>query len=316
MRHLTRDRSGLAGVLIAIVIIVIILVAAIALFLVPFKSVKVNESHQVDIAPGARSLSMNVTIDTGSIDVRFVNDSSVAASMTVVGTHRSGLLGPDQPVKVNWTAVNGSESMAIDLNVSVGRNIGWFSNNDIRCTLNISSQLKTALNVTSSLGTVNVTTAEGVTLAGVDLRASAGAVRLNMTGGTVLDGPLRMDTSLGGVDLSWTDLNATGNASVDLRASAGGIRLTMLQGSELDSNLTVRSSASLGGIDITLDLRGNTSAHVISHADLGGVRVSSRDGFNGSDGDMASQNYPGRSNLEVRSNASAGGINIRSNYTA
>ena len=76
----------MAGILIAILIIVIIVIAAIALFLVPFKSVNINESDQADLTPGLRSLTLNASIDTGSIEVRFVNDSSVAASMTVSGS--------------------------------------------------------------------------------------------------------------------------------------------------------------------------------------------------------------------------------------
>jgi hypothetical protein len=316
MNRLSRDRSGLAGILIAIIVIVIILIAAIALFLVPFKSVSVNESQQADMGPEVRSLRMNVSIDTGSIDVRFVNDSTVAASMSVAGTHRSGLLGPDRPVNVSWAVANGTDSMAIDLNVSVGRSIGWFSSNDIRCTLNLSSQLRTSLMVTSSFGSVNVTTAEGVALTGVDLRASAGAIKVNMTDGTTLDGPLRLNTSLGGLDLEWRNLRTTSNASIDLGASAGGIRLIMLQGSDLGSNLTVRSSASLGGIDVTLDIRGNNSARVQSHADLGGVRVNQRDGFNGTDEDLTSTNHPATYSMDVRSNASAGGVNARLNYSS
>jgi hypothetical protein len=314
MRHLSQDRSGLAGILIAIVIVVIVIIAAIALFLVPFKTVKVNNSQQATLSPGVQSLRLNASIDTGVIEVRFVNDSSVAASMTVVGSHRSGLLGPDQPLNVSWNVANGTDSMDIDLNVSVGRNIGWFANNDIRCTVNISSQLKTSLTVSSSLGSVNVTTIDGVTLTGLDVRASAGGVRVNLTNGTTLDGPLKMDTSLGGLDLGWTDLRTTDNATVDLRASAGGIRLILVQASELGSNLTVQSSASLGGIDLTLDIRGNNSARVQSHADLGGVRISERNGFNGTDADLTSANYPASPVLDIRSNASAGGVNARLNY--
>lgn len=308
------DRSGLAGILIAILLVVIIIIAAIALFLVPFKTVKVNEARQAELVPGVRSLTVNASIDIGSMTVRFVNDSSAAASMTVVGTHRSGLLGPDRPVNVSWAVANGTDSMTIELNVSMGRNIGWFASNDVRCNLNISSQLITSLVVKNSLGAVNVTTADGVVLAGLNIRASAGGIRANLTNGTTLDGPLRMNTSLGGVDLGWTDLRATDNASVDLVTSAGGIRLIMTQARELGSNMTVRSTASLGGIDLTLDVEGNTSARVQSHAELGGVRISHRSGFNGTDEDLASTNYPSSSILDVRSNASAGGINLRLDY--
>jgi len=302
------------GILIAVLVIVIVIIAAIALFLIPFKSVSINESRQAELAPGATSLSMNVFMDAGSVTVRFVNDSSVAASMSVTGTHRSGFLAPDRPVNVSWSVANGTESMAIDLNITMGRNIGLFTSSDIRCTLDISSQLRTSLSVTSSLGGVNVTTAEGVTLAGADLRTSAGGIRMNMTSGTTLDGPLKLNTSLGGLDLGWTDLTATENASVDLMASAGGIRLMMLQTSDLGSNMTVRSFASLGGIDLTLDIRGNNSARVQSHAELGGVRIEQRNGFNGTDADLTSTNYPASSNLDIASNASAGGVNCRLNY--
>lgn len=314
MKRPSRDRSGLVGILIAVIVIVIVIIAAIALFLIPFKSVSIDESRQVEFAPDVTSLSINISMDVGSVTVNFVNDSSVAASLHVSGTHRSGLLAPQRPVNVSWTVTNDTESMAIDLKIDMGRNIGFFVSNDIQCTLNISSQLRTALSVVSSLGGMNITTAEGVTLTGVDLRAAAGGIRMNMTSGTTLDGPLRLNTSLGGLDLRWTDLTATDNASVNLTASAGGIRLMMLQTSDLGSNMTVRSTAQLGGIDLTLDVWGNNSARVQSHADLGGVRVEQRNGFNGTDEDIASINYPANYNLDIRSNASAGGVNSRLNY--
>jgi len=206
--------------------------------------------------------------------------------------------------------------MNIDLNVSVGRNMEWLSSDDIRCTLEISSQLRTYLTVSSSMGAVNVTTVEGVTLAGAELRASAGAVKMNMTQGTTLDGPLVMDTSLGGLELEWRDLRATANASIDLKASAGGIRLIVLQEKDLGDDLAVRSAASLGGIDLGVDIKGNTSARVQSHAELGGIRVDGRSGFNGTDEDLASMNYPSSSRMEISSTANAGGVNIRLSYTS
>jgi len=314
MYRLSGDRSGLTGVLIAILIMILIIIAAIALFLVPFKTVNVNESRQVELAPGVRSLTVNASMDIGSMTIRFVNDSSEAASMSLVGTHRSGLFGPERPVNVSWAVANGTDSISIELNVSMGRNIGWFGSNDVRCDLNISNRLITSLTVKNSLGAVNVTTADGVVLTGLNIRASAGGIKADLTSGTTLDGPLRINTSLGGVDFGWTDLRATNNASVDLTASAGGVRLIIMQSSELGSNLTVRSTASLGGIDLNLDVVGNTSARVQSHAELGGVRVGHRSGFNGTDEDLVSTNYPSDHVLDVRSNASAGGINIRLNY--
>ncbi|MBI0584337.1 MAG: hypothetical protein ISF22_08945 [Methanomassiliicoccus sp.] len=315
MRPLSRDRSGIAGILIGIIIVIIIIIAAISLFLIPFRTVHINDQQASPLEPGVQALRMNVTIDAGAIDVRFVNDTSVAASMSVVGERRSGLLGPNDPVNVTWAEAFGGEALQIDSVIKLGRNFGWFSSSDLRCTLNISSQLRTSLNITSSLGTIDVRTIEGVELSNVNMMASAGAIRMSVANGTTVDGPINIETSLGGLDLNWTNVVTTDNASINMKASAGGVRMTILQTDALGSDMAVQTNASLGGIDVTMNIQGNNSARVQSHADLGGVSVPQKTGFNGTDADLTSVNYPAPSNFDVRCNASAGGVNLRLNYS-
>jgi hypothetical protein len=59
---------------------------------------------------------------------------------------------------------------------------------------------------------------------------------------------------------------------------------------------------------------GNTSARVTSQADLGNINLAQNNGFNGTNADLASQNYPSTSNFEVSCRASAGGVNLNLSY--
>jgi hypothetical protein len=137
-----------------------------------------------------------------------------------------------------------------------------------------------------------------------------------MAANSTLSGPLSMDASLGGVDLSWTDVNVTDNTTVDLRASTGGVKATFFQSVPLANNVSVTTSANLGGVDLALSISGNNSARVLSHANLGGVHVVEQTGFNGTSGELTSQNYPTSSSFAVSCDTSTGGVNLRLRYTA
>ncbi len=137
-----------------------------------------------------------------------------------------------------------------------------------------------------------------------------------MASNSTLSGPLNMEASLGGVVLQWADVHATNSASIDLKASTGGVEATFTQAEPLGGNVTVSTSTNLGGVDLTMNIQGDNSAHVLSHANLGGVNVVEQTGFNGTSADLTSQNYPGTSNFEVSCDANTGGVKLLLRYTA
>jgi hypothetical protein len=314
MRSISGNRSGVIGVIIAIVVVVMIILVAVSLFLLPINTIEVNEFKDNALSEGVQALVINVTMDTGSLEVRFVNSSAVAASMSIVGERRSGLLSSSDPINITWSTTTIGDTLFIDSKVKLGSGLAWFSSNNIKCTLNISDQLRTSLAMATSVGGINITTADGVEISRIVAKASVGGITLTATNGTVLDGPVNLETSLGGLQVTWEDVNATEKARMDLKASAGGIRMNISQATPMAGNVNVTAAASLGGIELTMDLKGSTSARIQSHADVGEVTTPEPVGFNGTEAEMTSQNYPLPSNFEVRCDADAGGINLRLKY--
>jgi hypothetical protein len=316
MSRLSKDRRGLIGAIIVIVIVVIIVIALLALIFIPFRETGINESRQAALGAGVDTLNFTFSTNMGSVEVRFVDDAATAVAMTVTGSQRSGLLGGGQPVNVSWSESTEGSALTVTSSLKLSGNSGPFSSNNLNCTVLIASQLRTALTLTNDLGSVEVQAGSGIELTSVNIRTSTGGSRLIMAANSTLNGPLKMEASLGGVDLQWTDVRATENASIDLRASTGGVLAKIFQSEPLGGNVTVNASSNLGGVDLTLAIQGNNSAHVLSHANLGGVNVAEQVGFNGTSAELTSQNYPGTSNFEVNCDANTGGVNLRLRYAA
>lgn len=316
MSRLSRDRTGLIGAIVVIVVIVIIVLAALALIVIPFKEVKINESRQAALVAGAETLNLTFSTDLGSVEVRFVDDPTTAVALTVTGNQRSGLLGTNQPMNVTWSESTEGNAMAVSSSLQVGGNLGPFSASQINCTMLISSQLRTALSITNNLGGVDVQAGKGIELTSVNIRTSTGGSRLIMANGSILSGPMNMEASLGGVDLQWTDVQAVEGASITLKASTGGVKASLTQSEPLGANMTVNTSANLGGVDLSMAIGGNNSAQVLSHANLGGVNVVEQTGFNGTSAELTSQNHPAEFNFEVSCNTNTGGVNLRLRYAA
>jgi hypothetical protein len=316
MFRLSRDRRGIIGAIIAVVVIVIIIIAVLALIVIPFREVKVNEARQASLGTGVEAVDLTFSTDLGAVEVRFVDDPSIAVALTVTGNQRSGLLGSSQPVNVSWEESTNGNTLNVTSVVKIGGKTGLFSNNNINSTLLISNKLRTGLSIDNSLGGVDVQAGSGIELTSVHLRTSTGGSKLTMAANSTLSGPLSMEASLGGVDLSWTDVNVTGNASVDLKASTGGVKAAFSQSEPLASNISITTSANVGGVDLALFISGNNSARVLSHTNLGGVNVVEQTGFNGTSADLTSQNYPTSSNFAVSCDTNTGGVNLRLRYTA
>ncbi len=314
MSRLSRDQGGLIGAIIVIVIVVIIVLAVMALIFIPFKEVRINESRQAALGSAAETLNFALSTNLGSVEVRFVDGASTAAAMTVTGSQRSGLLGGGQPVNVSWSVSAEGSAISVSASLKVNSNLGPFSTNNINCTVLISSQLRTALNITNDLGSVDVQAGSGIELTSANIRTSTGGSRLTMASNATLSGPLNMEASLGGVNLEWTDVNVTDGASIILKASTGGVVAKFFQSEPMGANVTVNASSNLGGVDLTMVVLGDTSARVRSHANLGGVSVSEQIGFNGTSAELTSQNYPAVSNFEVSCDANTGGVNLRLRY--
>jgi hypothetical protein len=315
MKRLRDDRRGIIGVILALIVILIVIIVVAALLLIPFRSAPVEEHREAAIGTGVEALTLNLNIDVGNVTVRFVDDANVGVSLDVTGHHRSGLLGSQEPVNVSWNDRTVDDMLIVDANVTLGGSIIPFFSSDITCTLLVSNQLRTALTISNGVGGLDVT-ASGVELTAMDLSVDTGGLRATMADNVTLNGPLSMHATTGGVDLTWNNVVVGDNASVALATTTGGVRATVTQTEGLGSNVTFTGEATTGGIDLTMNLEGNTSARVTSTATLGGISVQDRTGFNGTDGDLRSDNYTSDSNLETRLSTNTGGVNLRLKYMA
>lgn len=313
MRDLSRDRRGLIGVVIAVIAVVIVIFVIIALVFLPVRSVGIDESRQADVPEDVEAVEFNLNTDVGQVNVEFVNGTD-EVTMSVTGFQRSGILGASEPVNVSFQERVSGDTLVIDSTVRLGGGTGFFSSNEVNTTVRIPSDLRAALDISSSLGGVEVTTVEGVNLTSVDIETSTGGSRLLLVDNTTLSGPLRMSASLGGVDLRWTNVRATDGARVDLSASTGGVNYVITQTEPLGAVVPVTSNTSLGGTNMIMVIEGNNSAQVVSSANLGGVSVQESEGFVGDDGNLTSTNYPTGSRFEVTNRADTGGVNLRLTY--
>lgn len=316
MERLSRDRHGIIGAILVIIVVVIIVIAILGLIFIPFRDITVNESRQSTVPSGVDAVKINLTIDTGDVSVVFVDNTSTAASMTVVGHQRDGILGSDRPVNVTWSESKVGGTLDITSVVTLGKRVGPFTSSDITCTLSISKQMKTALIMNNGLGAVALTTVGGVNLTSLDITTSTGSSNVVLANNTTLSGPLSMHSSLGGVTLGWTNVHADNNTKVALSASTGSVKANIAQGEPLGANITFTTSTSLGGIDLTMDLSGNNSAKVDSQAILGSVSVPEQNGFKGSSSELISENYANTSNFEVTNNANTGSVKLNLVYAS
>ncbi len=313
MRRSHRDQGAILGIIAAIVIVVILIGAGVVLFLLPLRGVDVNEVRTTT-SSGATSLVFDLTVDAGDVQVRFV-DSSTAATLHVSGQQRTGLLWSSQPANVTWDESMSGTELRVNATVHMGRPMMMFTTN-IGCTLDISRQLMTTLDVENSFGQIGVNASNGTSLGGMMLKASLGKIDVRLGNGTILSGPLAAETSLGALDLRWDGVSSIAGANVSLKTSAGALTADIAQNRSLPGNVNLDMTSSLGSVDLTLRIKGDTSAHIASNAQVGKVDIKERTGFNGNDTELMSTNYQQPSNFEVSCKASAGSVNVRAMYEA
>jgi hypothetical protein len=316
MKRLGGDRRGIIGVILAAIVILIVIIIVAALLLIPFRSATVDETQEAAIGQGVEALQLNIDVDMAEVTVRFVDDADVAVSMSVSGNQRSGLLGPQEPVNITWEERTEGDTLIVNAGITLGGSFMPFFGSDINCTVLVSKQLRTALSVSAGVGGMDVEATDGAFLTSMDLTVTTGGLRATMADNVTLDGPMAMEATTGGIDLIWSNVAVGDNASVVLNTNTGGVRATVTQTEGLGGNLTLRATANTGGVDLRMNLAGNTSAHVMTSTSVGGVSVEERVGFNGTDQDLRSENYASDSNFEVTLNTNTGGVNMRLRYEA
>jgi hypothetical protein len=316
VHRLRRNDLAVIGIFASVLILVFLLILAAVLFIIPFRSTDTDEARTATLPSGVSALDLNLKVDAGDVTIRFVDNSSVAASIHVQGVQRSGLLWTPKPVNISWEESVAGDALTINASVHLDPQVGFLDTNDMRCQLDISQQLMTSLDVDNSFGGIDIATVSGVNLTQLDVKTSLGKAELTMVADTVLSGPLSLETSLGSLELTWNDVMTTGSTNVSLKTSAGTVNANITQHRSLDGNLSMNINTSLGSVDLALDVSGDNSARIMSTVSLGEVKVQQQSGFDGNGSDLRSSNYPQLSNIEVSCTAGAGSVEIEAKYAA
>jgi hypothetical protein len=306
-------RGELPLLAIALVIIVIIAVASMVVFF-PWKVTNVEVTRTVDITSGTTEIDLNFDQDVGIIDVAF-SETSEDVVMTVEGTVRQNLLASGDPLEIMWSYDLVGERMILNAGVDVTSFATTYGNDEMITKLSIPSRLSAMVNVSSTVGSIELSAAYGVTLRGAHLSETTGSVLVQLTDAT-LGGELSMETTTGSCTLEWSDVTIVDYAQVSASCTTGGITMDISQANSLGGDLSLAASATTGGIDLDLSIEGENSARVVSSTELGNINVGTLTGFTGSNEDVKSNNYPSEFRMDITVDTQLGGVNLDLVYLA
>jgi hypothetical protein len=306
-------RGELPLLAIALVIIVIIAVVSMAVFF-PWKVTNVEVTRTVEIALGTTEVDLNLDQEVGIIEVAF-SEASEDIVMTVEGIVRQNLLASGDPLEITWSYGLVGERLILNAGVEVTSFATTYGNDEIVTKLSIPSRLSAMVNVSSTVGSIELTAADGVSLRGAHLSETTGSVQVQLTDAT-LGGELSMETTTGSCTLEWNDVTVADFAQVSASCTTGGITMDVSQANSLGGDLSLAASATTGGIELDLSIEGENSARVVSSTELGNINVGTLTGFTGSNEDVKSINYPSEFRMDITVDTKLGGVNLDLVYLA
>jgi hypothetical protein len=313
MSILRGTRGELPLLAIVLVIIVIIAVVGMVVF-IPWKLTNVDVTRTVDITSGTTEIDLNFDQDVGIIEVAF-SETSEDVVMTVEGTVRQNLLASGDPLEITWSYDVVGERMILNAGVDVTSFATTYGNDEIITKLSIPSRLSTMVNVSSTVGSIELSAADGVSLRGAHLSETTGSVLVQLTDAT-LGGELNMESTTGSCTLDWRDVTIADFAQVSASCTTGGITMDISQANALGGDLSLAASATTGGVDLDISIEGENSARVVSSTELGNIDVGTLTGFSGSNEDLESNNYPSEFQMDVTVDTQLGGVSLNLEYLA
>ncbi len=310
--------------IIAITLIVVTVVAAIIVVFafMPVRPVDVKRQHSVPQQIGVDKLNLAFTADVAHVRLVFedLTDEwqSPAIILSASATAKVGVFVPtnvlDQFFHANDTTVDNVLTVTSQIDVP-DRSWPGYSSLNVTCDIRIDLSMNTTVNVKTSVGKIVMDAQAGVILSGLSLEATTGGVEADLKQDTVITGDISIEATTGGIQLSWDNVNVTKHTTLDVATTTGGIELDVEQDEELLNNVTINVEATTGGIDFTLDIRGNIGSKVASSTSLGAIDINRNVGFSGDESLLESDNYPAGSNFDVTLKATVGGIEIDVKHT-
>jgi len=315
-REERRSMSALA--ILAIVLIALIVTAAViaALAFLPIRAVDVSESRDVPYQTGVDTVNLDFTADVARVNVAFEDLTDKLVTLNVSATGRAGVLvSPDLfDLTFDHTIVDNVLTVTSEVD-TFGRGWPWYSWLRVTCDLHIDPAMNASLDVKTSIGRIVVDTQAGLVLNSLSLEATTGGVEANLVEDVVVAGDVSIQTTTGGVEFSWDNVIVTSDVLVNVETTTGGVDVDVTQDEGPLRNVTLKAGATTGGVDFSIEIRGDIGARIESSVTTGGINIAGQVGFSGTESLLQSDNYPASSNFSISLKTTTGGIDISAQYT-
>jgi len=309
-----RGHSGFLVFALIAVLVVALIFAGVSFF--SYRPMDYNEFHEVEYEPGVKKLSFDFTADVANVRIIFADIGDKLITFNVTTSGRVGLLASSKPPDIKF------EDTVVDDVLVISSRIGSISQVwppqswlKVDCSICINPSLKADINVYTSVGEIVLDTKAGVVLNSLSLKAITGKVQVYLVENVTVIGDISAETTTGGVEFSWDNVNIARNVLVQLKTTTGGVSADVKQTHVLGGNVTLNAETTTGGVDFALSIQGGVGARIESRVTTGGIDVSRKTGFSGANSSLRSSNYPDSSNFNASFQATTGGISIDATYT-
>ncbi len=301
----------------AIVLIVLIVTAAViaAIAFLPVRAVDVSESRDVPYQTGVDTVNLDFTADVARVNVAFEDLSGKLVTLNVSATGRVGVFtSPDVfDLTFDDTIVDNVLTVTSELDTAPFWYSGFLR---ITCDIRIDPSMNASLDVKTSTGGIVMNTLSGVVLNSVRLETTTGGVEANLVKDVVVAGDVSVKATTGGVEFSWDNAIITEDVLVNAKTTTGGVDVDVKQDMELLGNITLKAEATTGGVDFSIEIRGDIGAKIESKVTTGGIDIDRQVRFSGTESLLQSDNYPASNNFDISLNTTTGGIAIDAKYTS
>jgi len=310
LSKISNGNGGIAVVVAVLVVVLVVVLAIAAVLIFPVKAVNFDESRDVNSTAGVDKLSLRLNADFGEIKVTYTNLSGQVLSLHVSAKGSVGFLMDPDTISLTFVQSTSSDTALVNASVNVKDRLAGASNLNLRCDIQINNSIRSKLDLSTSVGSILVNGTNASAFDQVSLSAKTGAVTLKVASGVSLNGDITLATNVGASILDWRNPDVKKDIKVVTETKAGGVEIRVNQTAPMNKTVTLNGTTAAGGIVLNMGIRGNLSASIDSKADLGGVHIGSRTGFNGTDSALTSTNYPSTGYFAVNLRTNVGGVDV------
>jgi hypothetical protein len=298
----------MAGLLTAVVIS--------ALPILPFTSVNLNQTRQLDSEVGVDNLILGFQADAAQVNVFFEKLPGKMLLLNVTASGWTGLLGdPSKSLAVTFYSETINDTVTATSRVSHANVWPSLFSLNVICDVYIDPSARLNLTIHSDVGQITMNASTHITFEELNLETTTGNVDAKLRQGTTVASNISIKTTTGSVQFQMDKADVSGNVSVNLQSTTGSVNMDLTENQKLSGNVTMSAQTTIGGVNLRMVIDDDVGARIESHTELGEINVDVQK-FSGNKTLLQSDNYPAGSNFLVNLRTTTGGININAAYGA